>query len=151
MQVELSASVVIIDGGEVILAGSQTPLYFNSWGKGRRYSTLRGSGKDITGFIDPPPQKPMVLLDGQGNIFARSKPTYADVAQGDIVVVTDHGVSNGGDGDQTKALNQVLKDNVGKLIYFPSGIYLVQGTVEIPIGSKIIGELWPQVRLSGVV
>jgi hypothetical protein len=38
-----------------------------------------------------------------------------------------------------------LSSNIGRPIYFPSGIYLVQGTVFVPPGSVIIGELWPQV------
>jgi glucan 1,3-beta-glucosidase len=136
-----------VDGGETILPGSQSPLYFNSWGMGKRYTSMNGDGEIITGFIDPPPQKPPALLDGSGNVFARTKPQYGDLSAGSFVVATDHGISNMADGDQSDAINTLLADNVGSPIYFPSGIYLVEKTIQIPVGSIIVGELWPQVRL----
>ncbi|RYO84413.1 hypothetical protein DL764_009338 [Monosporascus ibericus] len=149
VRVELSASVVLIDGGETILPGSQGLLYFNSWGMGKRYTSMDGDGEIATGFIDPPPQRPPALLDGSRNIFARPKPTYGNLGAGSFVVATDHGISNMADGDQADAINRLLADNVGTPIYFPSGVYMVKKTVEIPVGSIIVGELWPQIMGTG--
>ncbi|KAI4868890.1 glycoside hydrolase family 55 protein [Hypoxylon rubiginosum] len=149
VRVEASASVVLIDGGETILPGSESLLYYNSWGMGNRYTSLNDEGSFQTGFIDPPPQKPPALLDGEGNIFARTKPTYGDLGAGSFVVATDHGISNMAEGDQSDAINSLLAGNVGTPIYFPSGVYLVEKTVEIPVGSIIVGELWPQIMGTG--
>ncbi|KAI6087379.1 glycoside hydrolase family 55 protein [Hypoxylon rubiginosum] len=146
VRVEASASVVLIDGGETILPGSESLLYYNSWGMGNRVTSLNDEGSFQTGFIDPPPQKPPALLDGEGNVFARTKPTYGNLGAGSFVVATDHGISNMAEGDQSDAINSLLADNVGTPIYFPSGVYLVEKTVEIPVGSIIVGELWPQVK-----
>ena len=144
VRVEASASVVLIDGGETILPGSQGLLYYNSWGMGKRYTSQNGKGEVVTGFIDPPPQKPPSLLDSSGNIFARSKPTYGNLGAGSFVVATDT-CNNKGEGDQSDNINRLLANNVGKPIYFPSGVYLVEKTIEIPVNSIIVGELWPQV------
>ena len=34
-------------------------------------------------------------------------------------------------------------------MFFPGGIYLVQGTVKIPVGSMIIGSGWSQIMGTG--
>ncbi|KAH7419223.1 putative glucan 1,3-beta-glucosidase precursor [Cadophora sp. MPI-SDFR-AT-0126] len=148
VRVEASASVVLIDGGDTILPGSQGLLYYNSWGMGKRYTSQSGNGEVVTGFIDPPPQKPPSLLDGSGNIFARSKPTYGNLGAGSFVVATDT-CNNKGEGDQSDNINRLLANNVGKPIYFPSGVYLVEKTIEVPVNSIIVGELWPQIMGTG--
>lgn len=149
--VENSASIVLISGGETIFPGSQGQTYFKSWGMGSRCSSKSGKCTIQTGLIDPAPRKPANLLDSDGNIFARSKPTYSDKGLGDFVVVTSKGVKNDGTGDQADAINKILTDaaSSGKIVYFPAGIYLVEDTIEIPVGSIIVGEAWPQIVGTG--
>lgn len=101
------------------------------------------------GDTDPKPSKPAVLLGSDGRYFTRSRPQYESVGSGSVVNVLDHGVKNDATGDQTAAINSVLSGNVGSVIYFPAGVYMVQGTVKVPPGSKITGELWPQIMGSG--
>ncbi|KAI0397046.1 pectate lyase superfamily protein-domain-containing protein [Xylariaceae sp. FL0594] len=146
--VENSASVVLISGGETIVAGSSGPLYFNSWASGYQYLPS-GFGGKRSGFINPAPNKPAALLDGNGAYFTRSKPPYEAISAGSIVVATSHGISNDGTGDQTSAINSLLSSNVGSLIFFPGGVYLVKGTVKIPVGSKIVGSGWSQIMGTG--
>jgi glucan 1,3-beta-glucosidase len=146
--VENSASVVLINGGETVLDGSSGPLYFNSWAQGYQYLPSGGSGK-LTGFINPAPKKSPNLLDGSGAYFTRSKPQYETVGAGSIVVATSHGVSNTGSGDQSGAINSLLAGNVGSVIFFPAGIYMVTNTVKIPVGSKIVGSGWSQIMGTG--
>lgn len=143
--VENSASVVLISGHETILDGSSGPLYFNSWASGFQYS-VDGTGGKKTGFIDPPPSKPPSLLDSTGAYFTQSKPQYP--AQNPIVA-TDHNVLNDGTGDQSAAINSLLASNVGSTIFFPGGIYQVQNTVKIPVGSIITGSGWSQIMGTG--
>jgi glucan 1,3-beta-glucosidase len=146
--VENSASVVLINGGSTVLDGSSGPLYFNSWAQGYQYLPSGGSGK-LTGFVNPAPQKSPNLLDGSGAYFTRSKPQYETVGAGSMVVATSHGVSNTGSGDQSGAINSLLAGNVGSVIFFPAGIYMVQNTVKIPVGSKIVGSGWSQIMGTG--
>lgn len=121
--VENSNSVVLVSGGETLLPGSSGAQYLNSWASGYQYlPSGRGVGGKRSGFIDPAPQKPEALLDGSGAYFTRSKPQYAGESP---IVATDHGISNDGTGDQSRAINSMLADNVGSLIFFPAGIYLV--------------------------
>jgi hypothetical protein len=42
-----------------------------------------------------------------------------------------------------------LSSNVGSPIFFPAGIYLVKGTVYVPVGSIILGEGWSQIMGTG--
>jgi glucan 1,3-beta-glucosidase len=122
-------------------------LYFNSWAQGYQYTASTG-GKQ-TGFVNPAPVKSESLLDSSGAYFTRSKPQYETVDAGSIVVVTDHGISNSGSGDQSGSINALLSANLGAVIFFPAGVYLVENTVKIPVGSKIIGSGWSQIMASG--
>ncbi|KAI0103923.1 pectate lyase superfamily protein-domain-containing protein [Nemania sp. FL0031] len=146
--VENSASVVLVSGGATIVEGSSGPLYFNSWANGYQYLP-NGSGGKRQGFINPAPNKPAALLDSSGSYFTRSKPQYENVVSGSVLVATAHGVSNDGTGDQTTAINSLLSSNIGSLIFFPAGVYLVKGTVKIPVGSTIVGSGWSQIMATG--
>ncbi|GAB1197984.1 hypothetical protein APSETT444_007290 [Aspergillus pseudonomiae] len=143
--VENSASVVLISGGDTILEGSTGALYFDSWVSGYRYLP-DGSGGRSSGFMSQKPDKPSSLLDGSGAYFRRAKPQYESETP---VVATDHGVSNDGTGDQSAAINSLLSGNVGSVIFFPAGVYMVESTVKIPVGSKIIGSGWSQIMGTG--
>lgn len=112
------------------------------------FQTLPGAtGRKPSGFVNPSPNKPVALLDGGGAYFTRSKPQYVGASP---VVATSHGISNDGTGDQTNAINSLLSGNVGSVIFFPAGVYLVQGTVKIPVGSKIVGSGWSQIMGTGL-
>lgn len=92
------------------------------------------------------PRKSSSLLDGSGAYFSRSKPQYAGSSP---IVATYNGISNDGTGDQTDAINSLLSGNVGSIIFFPMGVYLVKGTVHIPVGSIIVGSGWSQIMGTG--
>lgn len=143
--VEDSASVVLVSGGDTILAGSTAAQYFNSWVSGYQFLP-DGSGGKTTGFVNPTPDKPSSLLDSSGAYFRKAKPQYEGETP---VVATDNGVSNDGTGDQSSAINSLLESNVGSVIFFPGGVYLVESTVKIPVGSKIIGSGWSQIMGTG--
>lgn len=145
--VENSDSVVLVNGGETILAGGAGALYFNSWGMGPQYLSASGSGTSQTGFVNLAPSKPAGLIDSStGRYFTRTKPQYEGASP---IVATDNGVSNDNSGDQKDAINSLLANNVGSVIFFPAGIYLVKGTVHVPAGSIIVGSGWSQIVAVG--
>ncbi|KAL2203358.1 pectin lyase-like protein [Sarocladium strictum] len=142
LKIENCASVVLVDGGETLLAGTSGSTTIAAWGMGKRYTTIDAPGEYVTGFLDSGLKRPAPLVDSSGAFFARSKPTYES---GGFVVATDYGISNAGTGDQSAAINKLLAGNVGTPIFFPSGIYTVARTIFVPVGSIIVGELWPQI------
>ena len=58
-------------------------------------------------------------------------------------------MSNSNTGDQSGPINTLLSGNVGSVIFFPAGVYLVENTVKVPVGSIIIGSGWSQIMGSG--
>ena len=100
----------------------------------------------ITSLLNPAPNKPTSLLNSSGSWFARSRPQYETYSASEFVIATDNGISNDGTGDQSSAINTLLSDNVGSPIFFPAGIYQVQNTVVIPVGTIMLGEGWSQVN-----
>ncbi|KAK1961267.1 pectin lyase-like protein, partial [Colletotrichum sublineola] len=143
--VENSESVVLVSGGETLLQGSTSPLFLDLWASGYQVRP-NGFAGSRSGFIDPKPNKPGSLLDASGKYFYREKPQYPGTRP---LVATNHGVSNEGTGDQTAAINRLLAGNIGSTIFFPAGVYLVRGTVEIPPGSKIVGSSWSTIMGAG--
>jgi hypothetical protein len=45
--------------------------------------------------------------------------------------------------------DSLLASNVGSVVFFPAGIYLVKNTVFVPKGSIIVGEGWSQIMATG--
>lgn len=56
-----------------------------------------------------------------------------------------------GDGtrDDTTNLQTIINNNVGKLLFFPAGTYIVTQTLFFPINSRVYGEAWPAISASG--
>ncbi|GAB7356620.1 hypothetical protein MBLNU459_g7342t1 [Dothideomycetes sp. NU459] len=148
---EYSKQVVFYSGhADSILEvtpGSTTTI--NGWAMGNR---LQGSDTTVSnthGYVDPVPTRSASLNNADGSLFARSKPQYEDVAAADIVDVLGNDIVNDGSRDNTDAINSLLQAAVGKVIFFPAGIYTVEGTVFVPAGSKIIGSAWSQIQAAG--
>jgi glucan 1,3-beta-glucosidase len=130
---------------DVYVTGSNGGLTITSWALGRRYVNPDGTGEDVIGLVEPAPSKPAGLLDSSGKYFVRSKPQYEGYLSSSFVIATHNGISNDGTGDQTNAINSLLSSSAGTPVFFPAGIYQVQGTLFVPVGSIIIGEAWSQV------
>ncbi|KAH8671422.1 pectate lyase superfamily protein-domain-containing protein [Xylariales sp. PMI_506] len=144
-------SVVLYSGGETLLPGidfGDDPLTIRSWAMGKRYTSVSGSGSSIAGFLEAP-DKPSSLLDSTGKFFTQSKLQYEGLSASNFIVATEQGISNDGTGDQSGAINTMLANNIGKLIWFPAGVYVVKNTIFVPAGSKIVGEAWPQIMGAG--
>ncbi|KAI9150678.1 Glucan 1,3-beta-glucosidase [Paramyrothecium foliicola] len=149
LRVENVESVVLISGGDTLLRGSGPATTIRSWASGFQITPSDDRGGKKTGPLNPLPAKPNSLIDGNGAFYYRSKPQYETVAASSIIVATRNGILNDGTGDQTAVINSLLSKNVGRVIFFPGGTYLVKGTVEIPVGSKIIGSGWSSIMGTG--
>ncbi|KID60715.1 LysM domain-containing protein, partial [Metarhizium brunneum ARSEF 3297] len=82
--------------------------------------------------------------------YIRQRPQYEAFTLDDIMNVKDHGVKGDGVGDDTAAINSVMRmASTSKLIYFPAGSYIVTGTIHVPSHALITGEVWSQIVASG--
>ncbi|KAF3933080.1 hypothetical protein ABW20_dc0108991 [Dactylellina cionopaga] len=142
------AIVANADGG-AILAGSGGAMTVESWGQGRVYSAYGGSR--VQANLTPKPQKPAALLDGNGNIFERSRPQYTDIPAAQVVSARANGCKGDGTTDDTAALQALVNNNVGKLIFLDHGVYKLTNTLYLPPNTKIVGECWSTLISEGSV
>ena len=138
--IENTESIVVLSNGTTIVQGSADPITVKSWATGERLTTIDNIGAQARRFVSPSPIKSPILLDGTGKFFERSRPQYENLTADNFLIATDHGISNDATGDQTAAINSLLINSNGTPVFFPAGVYLVEGTVFVPTGSVIVGE-----------
>lgn len=103
-------TAVGVAGGAVVLAGGTTTI--QSWGQGNIFSGTNPDGRFVQSNIVNA-NKPSVLLDGNGKIFGKSHPQYANYAVSQFVSVKDNGARGDGRTDDTAALKAIF-DKVSK-------------------------------------
>lgn len=61
------------------------------------------------------------------------------------------GAKGDGVSDDSVILNSILEGsaNMSSIVFFPYGIYIIKDTLKIPLGSRIIGQAWPQIMARG--
>lgn len=90
-------------------------------------------------------------VKGTANFFARRRPQYLDLGGGQVFDVKAYGAKGDGVTDDTAALNSVLSAaaNMSSIVHFPYGVYVIKDTLHVPLGSRIIGQVWPQIMATG--
>ena len=144
------ATGVKVDGGVVLVAGGSKTI--ESWGIGQNYGNAAGTANFVTGGdISPKRVISSALLGGtNGGFFERSRPQYENIPASGFTNIQAGGAKGDGNTDDTAAINAVLAAQAGRtIVYFPHGTYIVTGTINIPVGSKIVGEAWSQIMASG--
>jgi glucan 1,3-beta-glucosidase len=134
-------------GSTTVLPGSAGALTITAWGQGHSYTPTGPT--NFEGPIAPFP-RPDTLLSG-GKFYERSKPQYANIPVSQFLSVRDFGAKGDGVTDDSAALNTILTtaSNAKKIVFFDAGIYLVKSTINVPAGSKIVGEAYPLIMGSG--
>jgi glucan 1,3-beta-glucosidase len=138
--IENTESIVVLSNGTTIVQGSTDPITVKSWATGDRFTTIDNIGVQARGLVSPSPIKSPILLDETGKFFERCRPQYENLTADNFLIATEHGISNDATGDQTGAINSLLIGSNGTPVFFPAGVYLVEGTVFVPTGSVIVGE-----------
>lgn len=58
-----------------------------------------------------------------------------------------------GDGvtDDTAALNSILRGaaNTSSIVFIPFGVYVITDTLQIPVGSRVVGQAWSRIMATG--
>ncbi|KAL8276347.1 hypothetical protein RQP46_011272 [Phenoliferia psychrophenolica] len=131
--------------GVMALAGGNS---INLWIQGTSYTP--GGTRSYGAAPAPSYSKPAGLLDGNGNVFGKSRPQYASYAPSQFISVKASGAKGDGVTDDTSALNAVFAQYSGcKIIYIDAGTYKVTNTIQIPVGATVIGEFFPVILASG--
>ncbi|CAG8018440.1 unnamed protein product [Penicillium nalgiovense] len=138
---------------QVLLAGGDEVLK-DAWGFGRVIDA-QGTGSFVSGADITTGSMNKKLLGTQAyvksNLFTRRRPQYEDVKASDIINVRTFGAKGDGSTDDTVILNSVLSyaANLSSVVYFPFGVYMIQDTLKVPVGSRIIGQAWSQIMATG--
>ncbi|KAL5042121.1 hypothetical protein BDW71DRAFT_217250 [Aspergillus fruticulosus] len=138
---------------QVLLAGGNEVLK-DSWGFGT-VTDASGVGSFVSGADIPVMNRTEKMTGTQAyvkpNWFTRRRPQYEDLSTNDIVNVKLFGVKGDGSSDDTVMLNWVLSyaANLSSVVYFPYGVYVIKDTLNVPVGSRIIGQAWPQIMATG--
>ncbi|KAL4875747.1 pectate lyase superfamily protein-domain-containing protein [Aspergillus karnatakaensis] len=150
-----NVDIAVIDAVKdvVLLAGGDEVLK-DSWGFG-----LVTDATGVQSFVDGADisvmKRPPKMTGDQeyvkANWFTRRRPQYEELDAEDIVNVKHFGVKGDGTTDDTVSLNWVLSyaANLSSVVYFPYGIYMIKDTVHVPVGSRVMGQAWPQIMASG--
>jgi glucan 1,3-beta-glucosidase len=136
-------------GTAAALTGSVQPG--SAWVRGNAYNQGATSPKRLSGE-KVAVSRPEILVNGTGFYHTIVQPTYAEFDVSQVVNVKDvgaHPVAGNGAIDDTASLQAILNESVGKVVYFPHGIYLLSDTLFIPPGSRLVGEAFTQLAATG--
>lgn len=99
--------------------------------------------------------RPRGLVSGSNEFFSRDQPQYENLGPNDFLNVVDFGANNNDHWrtapSTTAAINAALQASAqqGKVLVFPAGIYLVDDTIFVPAGARIVGASWAQIAATG--
>lgn len=126
--------------GNSLVAGSTRSTTIKSFIQGTVYKDqTTGQYLETSGSLS----RPQALVDSSGAYWTKSRPQYEQYSSGCFSSVREFGAKGDGKTDSTKAINAALKANANRRItYFPAGNYRVSGTIHVPVGSRIVGEVW---------
>jgi glucan 1,3-beta-glucosidase len=131
--------------GNTLLAGGSTTIA--GWGQGNEYTP---SGPTAFSGSITPFSRPSSLVVG-GKYYARSKPQYNTLPLSSFASVRTAGAKGDGKTDDTAAINSVLKSAAaaGQVVFFDAGTYKVTSTINVPPGSRLVGETYSVIMGSG--
>lgn len=133
-------TAILSHTGESVLPGSKKQTTIASYILGTLYKTeTTGAYSETSEVI----KRSSALLDRTGKYFTRDRPQYEHIPSSLFSSVRDFGCIGDGHTDCTKALNKALAANAyRKVTYLPAGTYIVTDTIHVPVGSRIVGEVW---------
>lgn len=143
--------------GNTLLEGSSGVTLIDSWGFGLM-ADASGNATFSGATEIPTMTRNSSLIDTsttssmpQSKFFTRRRPQYNNIGLTQIFDVTQYGAVGDGQTDNTAVLNSILAIavNMSSVVYIPFGVYKITDTVQIPVGSRIIGQVWSQIMATG--
>ncbi|KAH7354209.1 pectate lyase superfamily protein-domain-containing protein [Plectosphaerella cucumerina] len=144
--------VVDADKSTVLLPGVQGEKRVDGWGFGR-VSSSKGDVSFLNGaqISTGKPDPSLLGNTAMRGFFNRRRPKYNQIGFAQIIDAKEYGAKGDGQSDDTAILNHLFSTaaNMSSIVYMPFGVYLITDTVEIPVGSRIIGQAWSQIMATG--
>lgn len=153
-----NVSNIVLDyqWGNPLLSGGSDEITVDAWGFGRMtdasgVTSFRAAGEVPFMERDPSLTSSSIMGAGQEFFYSRRRPSYADLGDTQIFDVRAYGAQGDGVSRDDVALNAILQTaaNLSAIVYIPYGIYMLEDTLKIPVGSRIIGQAWPQLMATG--
>lgn len=139
--------------GNTLMAGGSV-VQVDSWGFGR----VAVSSTDVS-FVNgqniPRMNRSSSLTTSdafsQPNFFQRHRPAYTDIGMSQVIDVKEWGAAGDGVHDDTAVLNSILDRaaNMSSIVFIPFGVYIITDTLQVPVGSRIVGQVWSQIMATG--
>ncbi len=144
-------SIFDLKGAQTLLAGTTGTLQVPSWGFGNLIQGNSSVSAFQNGTNLVAANRTQSLTLANGNFFTRSAPTYQDISASAMINIKSMGAKGDGVTDDAAIINQILSlaANSSSIVFFPFGIYLVKSTIAIPVGSRIVGQVWSQIMGTG--
>ncbi|KAK3938612.1 pectate lyase superfamily protein-domain-containing protein [Diplogelasinospora grovesii] len=148
-------------GGAHLLTGVSS---ISAWAFGKVYddtATTTGSFKTVHGetIASSKRNTSLTVSDYPSNaapqpfFFHRRRPSYAslDTRATQVIDVKAFGAKGDGVSDDTGILNKILDmaANMSAITYFPHGAYVIGDTLNIPVGSRVVGQASAQIVVTG--
>lgn len=138
----------LLDGGSLVEV--------DSWGFGLVTTSSEDSSSAFVNGEHIPAMNRSSSLTGPTtynlpNFFQRRRPAYADIGKSQVINVKSWGAAGDGQTDDTFILNTILDSaaNMSSIVFFPFGVYVVEDTLRVPLGSRIVGQAWSQIMATG--
>ncbi|KAH8753311.1 pectin lyase fold/virulence factor [Diaporthe sp. PMI_573] len=146
--------VVDADKPAVLLPGATGEKKVDGWGFGR-VSSPKGDVSFLNGATLATGKRHPSLVQrstARQDFFTRRRPKYNQISFSQVIDAKEYGARGDGKSDDTAILNHLFSAaaNMSSIVYMPFGVYLITDTVEIPVGSRIIGQAWSQIMAAGV-
>ncbi|KAM5345868.1 hypothetical protein ACJ41O_011729 [Fusarium nematophilum] len=136
---------------QVLLRGGKGTVDVDTWGFGRVTSADGTTAFHNGANLDSPVRHSSLVTGGRKQFFTRRRPRYDDLGFSQILDAKAYGAKGDGKTDDTAVLNHLFSAaaNMSAIVYVPFGVYIITDTVEIPVGSRVIGQAWPQMMATG--
>ncbi|KAJ4160088.1 hypothetical protein NW754_003212 [Fusarium falciforme] len=136
---------------QVLLRGGPKTINVDTWGFGRVTSANGTTAFHNGANLDSPARDPSLVTGARSQFFTRRRPKYDDLGFSQIIDAKAYGAKGDGKTDDTAVLRHLFSAaaNMSAVVYIPFGVYIITDTVEIPVGSRIIGQAWPQIMATG--
>ncbi|KAL5617780.1 hypothetical protein FOVSG1_000002 [Fusarium oxysporum f. sp. vasinfectum] len=136
---------------QVLLKGGKGTVNVDTWGFGRVTSANGTTAFHNGANLDSPVRNESLITGGRKQFFTRRRPKYNDLGFSQILDAKAYGAQGDGKTDDTAVLNHLFSAaaNMSAIVYVPFGVYIISDTVEIPVGSRVIGQAWPQIMATG--
>ncbi|EKJ74240.1 hypothetical protein FPSE_05537 [Fusarium pseudograminearum CS3096] len=136
---------------QVLLRGGKGTVNVDTWGFGRVTSANGTSAFHNGATLDSPVRNSSLVTGGRKQFFTRRRPKYDNLGFSQILDAKAYGAKGDGLTDDTAVLNHLFSAaaNMSAIVYVPFGVYIITDTLDIPVGSRVIGQAWPQIMATG--